>query len=141
MGELEKRPEGLVRPGQVYRPEPIVPRDIWVDREVEPVTGRVIEVHHHYHAPDPAPERRETVADRFTPHFVIMMYAIVILGGLGIIGYLLLPPFAAFMVTLTASLVSIMATAVSVLIVLAVITWIVRGMISDSREHDRNGSE
>ncbi len=131
MGELEKRP---VRQEDLVRRE-IRPAAVWQSRELDPETGRVIEIHHHYHAPEPAPERKETVADRFAPHFVIMMYAIVILGGLGIIGYLLLPPFAAFMVTLTASLVSIMATAVSVLVVIAAIIWIVRGMINDSREN------
>jgi hypothetical protein len=140
MGDLEKRPERLIRPGQVYRPEPIVPRDIWVDREVA-ADGRVIEVHHHYHAPEPAPERKLNAADKFTPYFVIMAYLVVIVGCLGIVGMMIVPPFMAAVMALTASLVSIMAAAVSVLIVLAVIAWIIRGMISDQRKQDQDESE
>lgn len=121
--------------GEIQKRDPIVPDTIWKSREVDPDSGRVIEVHHHYHAPEPAPERKLNAADRFTPYFVIMAYLVVIVGALGIVGMMIVPPFMAMIVALTASLVSIMAAAVGVLIALAVIAWIIKGMINDQREH------
>lgn len=131
--ELARRTE----PGQVYRPEPIVPKTIWTDREVDQ-SGRVIEVHHHYHAPDPASERKLNAADKFTPYFVIMAYLVVIVGCLGIVGMMVIPPFMAAVIALTASLVSILITVSGFMIVLAVLAWIIRGMIKDSREQDQD---
>lgn len=134
MGEIQKRAD--VPP--VFRPEPVPRPTVWVDRTVDQTTGAKIEVHHHYHAPDPAPERKPDVAARFTPYFVIMAYLVVITGALGIVGMMIVPPFMAMILALTASFVSIIISAVSVLIVIAVIAWIVRGMIHDQREHDRD---
>jgi len=123
--------------GEIQKRDPITPAAIWQTREVDQ-SGRVIEVHHHYHAPEPAPERKLNAADRFTPYFVIMAYLVVITGALGIVGMMIVPPFMAMIVALTASIVSVLAAAVGVLIVIAVIAWIIKGMINDSREHDRN---
>lgn len=131
MGELEKRPD---RQEDLARRE-IYPAAVWQSRELDPASGRVIEVHHHYHAPEPTPERKLNAADKFTPYFVIMAYLVVIVGCLGIVGMMIVPPFMAAVLALTASLVSITMAAAGFLIVLAVIAWIVRGMINDSREN------
>lgn len=133
MGEIEKR----VDTPPVFRPEPVPRPTVWKSTEIDQ-TGRVIEVHHHYHAPDPAPERKPNAADRFTPYFVIMAYLVVIVGCLGVVGMMIVPPFMAAMIALTASLVSITAAAVGVLVVLAVIAWIIRGALNDHREHDHS---
>lgn len=111
----------------------IRPAAIWMDREVA-ADGRVTEIHHHYHAPDPAPVTKPDVAARFTPYFVIMAYLVVIVGSLGIVGMIVVPPFMASMLALTASLVSITVSAVSALIVIAVLAWIIRGMMNDARK-------
>jgi hypothetical protein len=134
MGEIQKRADTP----PVFRPEPVPRPTVWTNRTVDQSTGRVIEVHHHYHAPDPAPQRRPTVADKFTPYFVIMAYLVVITGCLGIVGAMVIPPFMAAMIALSASLITLAASAVGILIVLAVIAWIVRGMINDQRDHDHN---
>jgi hypothetical protein len=126
MGDLERRE--------------IRPASIWTSKETDQ-SGRVIEVHHHYHAPDPAPERKLNAADKFTPYFVIMAYLVVIVGCLGLVGMMIVPPFMAAVLALSAGLVAITAAAVGLLVVLAVLAWIIRGALNDHRQHQDDECE
>lgn len=123
MGELQRRPS-----------RPVEAKTIWTSREVDDRTGRVTEIHHHYHAPDPAPERKPNAADRFTPYFVIMAYLVVIVGALGVVGMMIVPPFMAAVLALTASFVAIVISAAVALVVIAAIVFIVRMMLKESGE-------
>lgn len=133
MGEIERRPDRLIQPGQSYVPRPTV----WKSTELDQ-SGRVIEVHHHYHAPDPAEPRKETVADRFAPHFVLMMYGVVIFGLIGGICMILIPPFMAAVVALAGSLLTITISAVAFLIAVIVFAFLARFLIKDWRADREN---
>jgi hypothetical protein len=131
MGEIERfRPEYDLAPE--FTSDPVPRPTVWKSHEVDQ-TGRVIEVHHHYRAPDPAPVRKETVADRFAPHFVLMMYGVVIFGLIGGICMILIPPFMAAVVALTASLITIVIAAVGFLFAVIVFAFLARFLIKDWR--------
>jgi hypothetical protein len=99
----------------------------------------VVEVHH-YHPPEPvaaSPPAREDegwdLLRRLTPYFVIALLAIVFLGSLAGVLLILIPPFMALVATLMASLVTIAACAVALVVALVLFSAVIGRMLHTGR--------